>query len=61
MAKGSVLRARVFIWVKNIQRKQLSAFHLKAKLAVCIRRQCLVPGYLENWIERIGSPDGTVT
>ena len=49
MAKGSVFRASCFYMGKEHKRKQLSAFHLKAKLAVCIRRQCLVPDYLENY------------
>ena len=49
MDKGNMFGARGFLWVKNIQRKQLSASHLKAKLGVYIRRHCLVPGYLENY------------
>ena len=49
MGKGNVFGVRGFLWVKDIQRKQSSASHLKAKLGVYIRRQCLVPDCLENY------------
>ena len=49
MGKGNVFGARGFLWVKNIQRNQFAASHLKAKLGVYISRQCLVSDCLENY------------